>query len=166
MMARKTFYSFHYVPDNWRVSQIRNIGVVEGNPSASDHDWEAVKKGGDTAIKKWIDGQLEGRTCTVVLIGAETAGRKWINYEIESSWNSKKGVLGINIHNLKNAAGSQSIKGANPFETFTFGAQKTPLTSVVKTYDPPYTDSKQVYDFISKSISQWIEDAVAARKSV
>lgn len=27
-MARRTFYSFHYKPDNWRVSQVRNMGVV------------------------------------------------------------------------------------------------------------------------------------------
>ncbi|MEW8354447.1 MAG: TIR domain-containing protein [Candidatus Thiodiazotropha sp.] len=25
-MARKCFYSFHYNPDNWRVSTVRNIG--------------------------------------------------------------------------------------------------------------------------------------------
>lgn len=30
-MARKVFFSFHYQPDNWRVSQVRNIGVIEGN---------------------------------------------------------------------------------------------------------------------------------------
>jgi hypothetical protein len=29
-MPRKAFYSFHYVPDNWRASQVRNMGVVEG----------------------------------------------------------------------------------------------------------------------------------------
>ncbi len=165
-MARKTFYSFHYVPDNWRVSQIRNIGVVEGNPPVSDHDWESIKNGGEAAVQKWIDDQLAGRTCTVVLIGSETANRKWIDYEIKKSWADKKGILGINIHNLKNAAGIQSTKGANPFSGFTYGSDKKPLTTIVKTYDPPYTDSKLVYDHISKNIAQWIEDAVAARKTV
>lgn len=60
-MARKVFYSFHYIPDNWRASQVRYIGAVEGNQPAKDNDWEAVKRGGDAAIQKWIDGQLEGR---------------------------------------------------------------------------------------------------------
>ncbi len=46
-MARKCFYSFHYVPDNWRVSKIRNIGAVEGNKPASDNDWETVTGGGE-----------------------------------------------------------------------------------------------------------------------
>ena len=37
------------VPDNWRASQVRNMGVVEGSPAATDNDWEAVKRGGDAA---------------------------------------------------------------------------------------------------------------------
>ena len=81
-MARKCFYSFHYKPDNWRVSKIRNIGSVEGNKPASDNDWEKISGGGDTKIKQWIADQMKGRTCTVILAGKDTAGRKWINYEI------------------------------------------------------------------------------------
>lgn len=46
MAPRKVFYSFHYKPDNWRASQVRNIGAVEGNKPASDNDWEEVVKGG------------------------------------------------------------------------------------------------------------------------
>lgn len=69
----KFFYSFHYQPDNWRASQVRNIGVIEGNQPASDHDWETVEHGGDVSIQRWIDNQLSGRTCTIVLIGAQTA---------------------------------------------------------------------------------------------
>ena len=51
-MARKCFYSFHYKPDNWRVSKIRNIGVVEGNKPASDNDWETITGGGGKKIKR------------------------------------------------------------------------------------------------------------------
>lgn len=80
-MARKVFFSFHYKPDNWRASQVRNMGVIEGNAPVSDNDWEAIKKGGDKAIQNWIDGQLKGKSCTIVLIGANTAGRKWIKYD-------------------------------------------------------------------------------------
>ena len=78
-MSRKAFYSFHFKPDSWRASQVRNIGVVDGNQPVSDNDWEDVKKGGDSAIQEWIDDQLAGRSCTIVLIGENTAGRKWIN---------------------------------------------------------------------------------------
>ena len=43
-MARRAFYSFHYIPDNWRASQVRNMGVVDGNKPATDNDWETIKK--------------------------------------------------------------------------------------------------------------------------
>ncbi|MCZ2903256.1 TIR domain-containing protein [Burkholderia thailandensis] len=85
-MARKTFYSFHYKPDNWRVATVRNIGAIEGNKPAADNDWEAVTRGGDDAIKSWIATQMQGRTCIVVLVGSNTANRKWINYEIVKGW--------------------------------------------------------------------------------
>ena len=162
-MARRAFYSFHYVPDNWRASQVRNMGVVDGNKPATDNDWETVKKGGDAAIKKWIDDQLDGRSCTVVLIGAETAGRKWIDYEIETSWNEGKGVLGIYIHNLKNSDGKQSTKGKNPFETFTMKQDQAKLSSIVKAYDLPFTDSQKVYDHIKTNLADWIEAAIKIR---
>ena len=118
-MARRVFYSFHYKPDCSRAAQIRNMGVIEGNVTASDNDWEAIKKGGDAAIQKWIDDQLNGKSCAVVLIGTNTAGRKWIKYEIETAWNASKGVVGIYIHGLKNLDRDQSSQGRNPFEDFT-----------------------------------------------
>ena len=37
-MVRKAFYSFHYIPDNWRASQVRNMGLIEGNKPASDNE--------------------------------------------------------------------------------------------------------------------------------
>ena len=54
-MARKVFFSFHYQPDNWRVSQVRNIGVIEGNQPAKDNDWETVVGG---VIRKLKNGYL------------------------------------------------------------------------------------------------------------
>jgi hypothetical protein len=69
-MSRRAFYSFHYVPDNWRASQVRNMGVIDGNKPASDNDWETIKKGGDATMQKWIDGQLGGKSAAIVLIGS------------------------------------------------------------------------------------------------
>jgi len=162
-MVRRIFYSFHYDPDNWRASQVRNMGVVEGDQPVTDNDWEAVKKGGDAAIERWIDGQLSGKSCCVVLIGSETAGRKWIDYEIYTSWNSKKGVLGIYVHNLKNVAGVQANRGANPFSQIRMQRDNASLSSIVKTYDPPYSDSKQCYDYIKQNLTSWIEEAIRIR---
>jgi len=162
-MARRVFYSFHYLPDAWRTSQVRNIGAVEGNKPASDNDWETVKKGGDKAIQKWIDDQLNGRSCAVVLIGKETAGRKWITYEIEKAWNDKKGIVGIYVHNLKDSDGNQTTKGKNPFDHLTMKRDNAKMSSIVKAYDPPYSDSKKVYDHISQNLSAWIEEAINIR---
>ncbi|MDR1324300.1 MAG: TIR domain-containing protein [Candidatus Margulisbacteria bacterium] len=164
-MARKVFYSFHYIPDVWRVSQIRNIGTIEENKPASDNDWESVKKGGDAVIQNWINNQLGGRSCTIVLIGADTAGRKWIDYEITKSWNDGKGVFGIYIHNLKDRNGNQSSKGQNPFDGLNMNRDNRKLSSIVKTYDPPYSVSTNVYDYISNNLENWIEEAIRIRNN-
>ncbi len=164
-MARKVFYSFYFKEDNWRASQVRNIGVIEGNQPVSDNDWEQIKRGGDDAIKRWINEQLNGRSCTIVLIGTNTAGRKWIKYEIEKSWNDDKGLLGIYIHNLKDKEGNQSTKGRNPFDDFTMKRDNSKFSSIVRTYDPPYTDSKKVYEYIQNNIESWVEEAIKIRNS-
>ena len=68
-MVRRVFYSFHYERDNWRAAQVRNIRTMEGNQPARDNDWEAVTRGGEAAIERWIARQMKGRSCTVVLVG-------------------------------------------------------------------------------------------------
>lgn len=162
-MKRRVFYSFHFDQDNWRVSKVRNIGAIEENAPVSDNDWEKIKKGGDTAIQRWIDGQLDGKTCTVVLIGQNTAGRKWINYEIETSWNSGKGLLGIHIHRITDRLEQPSLKGANPFDTFTMKRDNAKLSSLAKVYDPPYATSSDVYGHIKRNLENWVEEAIKIR---
>jgi hypothetical protein len=162
-LARKVFHSFHYDRDSWRVSQVKNMGVVEGQPLLSSNAWEDVKRGGDAAIKKWIDEQLSGKSCLVVLIGRETAGRKWVNYEIEQAWNAGKGLVGVYIHGLKNESGYQDAKGSNPFGTFTLCEGKKQMTSVAKAYDPPYSTSSSVYDHIKANLADWVEEAITIR---
>jgi hypothetical protein len=142
---------------------VRNIGVIEGNTPVSSNKWEEVKRGGDAAIKKWIADQLDGRTCTIVLIGAATAGRTWMKYEIEKSWNDGKAVMGIYIHNLKDLNGKQSLKGRNPFDDFTVGADKKKLSSIVMAYDPPHSISTSVYKHIEDNVAAGVEKAVEIR---
>jgi hypothetical protein len=90
-MARKVFFSFHFDNDHWRASQVRNMGALEGNVPCSDNDWETVKRGGDAAIKRWISGQLQGKSCAVVFVGAQTANRPWVIYEISRSVECRQG---------------------------------------------------------------------------
>jgi len=164
-MARKCFYSFHYTPDNWRVSKIRNIGSVEGNKPATDNDWETITGGGDKKIKEWISKQLKGKTCSIILAGSNTANRKWINYEIKESWNEGKGVLVIFIHNITDRLGNQSSKGSNPLFYVTHGPSGNRLSTIAKAYDPPRTTSAGVYNYIADNIESWIEEAIKIRNA-
>lgn len=163
-MARRCFYSFHYIPDSWRVAMVRNIGAIEGNKPASDNDWETVKKGGDTAIKNWISGQMYGRSCTVVLVGSQTADRKWVNHEIIKSWDDGMGVVGIHVHGLKNKDGNTTAKGNNPFDYIGYGDTGKKLSSIVKCYNPQGSNSRERYDWITKHLSNAVEEAVKIRK--
>jgi hypothetical protein len=165
-MARKVFFSFHYNADNWRASQVRSMGALEGNEPCSDNDWESVTKGGDPAIEKWIAEQLTGRTCAVVLVGYETAGRPWITHEIQEAWNNNLGVVGIRIHNLLDKSGKSSLPGNNPFDHLHFTQQiSKKLSTVALLHDPPHFESKRVYAYISNNLSTWIEDAITLRES-
>jgi hypothetical protein len=162
-MARRCFFSFHYKPDSQRASQVRQIGSIEGNRPATDNDWEAITKGGDDAIKKWIAEQIYGKSCIVVLVGSDTANRKWINYEIVKSWDDEMGVVGIYIHGLKNLDGNTSTKGDNPFDYITHSPTKNKLSSIVKCYNPAGSDSKERYAWISKYLAGAVEEAIKIR---
>ena len=81
------------------------------------------------------------------------------------SWNQGKGVLVIHIHNLKNSQGNQSSKGANPLYYITHTPSQKRLSTIAKSYDPPYTTSTKVYDYISDNIEDWIEEAIKIRNA-
>ena len=160
-MARRVFFSFHYQPDCWRVSQVKQMGSIEGQPLLGSNDWEEVEKGGDKKIKEWIDGEMSGKSCLVVLIGKSTAGRKWVNYEIEKAWGDGKGLVGVHIHGLLDTSSNQTTKGSNPFSGFTVGGN--PLTNYAKCHDSPYVSSTYVYDQIKENLADWVEDAIKLR---
>jgi len=162
---RQVFYSFHYKPDCWRASTIRSIGAIEGNRPAPDNDWETITSSGDDAIKKWISEQMKYRSCTIVLVGNKTADRKWINHEIVKSWNNKMGVVGIYIHGIKNSQGYITEKGDNPFDYIPYGDGGKKLSSIVKCYNPAGANSKERYDWISRNISNAVEEAVKIRNN-
>lgn len=164
-MARRIFHSFRFKYDYWRVQTIRNIGAIEGQRLLSPNDWETVKKMGPRAVQKWIDEQLKGRSCVIVLIGSATAGRKWVNYEMTKGWVNGKGVVGIHIHRLKDQNQQQAPKGPNPLggvEVDTkYGRRR--LSAVAKTYDPPRISSDGTYRYIEENIEAWIEEAIRIR---
>ncbi len=116
-MARRAFFSFHYQRDIWRINQIRSIPNITGCAAAGFQDaslWEEAKSKSDAAIKKLIDEALDRTTVTVVFIGNQTANRKFIDYEIRQSIARGNGLVGIQIHHLKNSDGKVDEPGATP----------------------------------------------------
>jgi hypothetical protein len=159
-MARRVFFSFHYERDILRVGQIRNSGIVlaTGDTSAGFTDaaaWESVTKGGDSAIKRWIDNEMNGTSVTVVLIGAETANRPWINYEIRQSIARGNGLFGVYIHNVKSLFGLIDVKGQNPFDYMHWTNTGRPISETYPTYD-------WVNDNGRARLAGWIEAAAKA----
>jgi len=162
-MARRVFFSFHFANDFWRTQQVRNINALEGQALCSANDWEEVKRKGDAAIKKWIDDQMYGKSCVVVLVGAETANRPWVLHEISKGWNDKRAVLGIRVDKLLDSNSRPSIAGTNPFSKVTFTGTSRTLAEVAPLKTPAGTDSKAVYASICSDIEAWIEDAIRIR---
>lgn len=158
-MAKKCFLTFHYGLDAWRVQQVKNMGVIEEQPLLTANKWEEIEAEGDEAIQKWIDNNMKGKECLVVLVGEKTAGRRWVKYEIKKAWAKGMGVLAIYVHNLKDAGGNQGTKGTNPFAGLTVDGEAVSG----KAYDPPYSTSTNVYDYIKSNIADWVKAAIDAR---
>lgn len=159
-MAKKVFYSFHFDNDVMRVQQIRNIGSIEDNKPVSANEWEAVRRGSDAAIEKWIDENMKYRDCVVVLIGEDTAHRKWVKHEIKKAWNDKRGLVGIYIHNLKCPRNGYGRQGSNPFDQFTVGDKN--LSAIVRCYNP---NSSDAYGDIKNNLENWVDEAIRIRNN-
>lgn len=154
------FYSFHFDNDVFRVQQVRNMGIIEDNTPVSPNDWEEVRRKGDPSIRKWIDENMAYRRCVVVLVGSETASREWVKYEIGRAYDTKKGLFGIYIHNLKDPRKGTSRQGANPFDGFSINNGRR-LSDVISCYDP----GPDAYKGISANMSTWVTNAIAQAKN-
>lgn len=107
-MARRVFFSFKY-EDVSRAMVVRNSWVTQGKEAAGfvdAADFESLKRQGDTAIKRWVDEQLNGTSVTVVLVGQDTCSSRWVKYEIEKSKEISNGLLGIDISKIKDLQGN------------------------------------------------------------
>ncbi len=154
-MARRVFFSFHYENDVWRANVVRNSWVTTETAGFIDAAvFEQVKKGGDAAIKRWIDSQLIGTTVTAVLIGSDTNNREYVKYELQKSWEKKNGILGIYIHQIKDRHGYTSPKGND-----TFG----PIFTSVFDNKKYFYERFETYDWVNDNgytnLGSWIETA-------
>ena len=111
--------------------------------------------------ERWIAGQMKGRTCAVVLVGAETASRPWVKYEIKKAWSDGLGVVGIRIHGLKNRLGNTTFAGANPFDSFSVDG--TAMSQIVALHIPTGNDSQAIYSNIHDKLDSLVESAIKTR---
>ena len=157
-MTRRAFFSFHYENDVWRANIVRNSWVTKTDREAAGFvdaaDFEEVKKGGDDAIKRWIDNQLVGTSVTVVLIGKDTSNREYVKYELQKSYSIGNGLLGIYIHQLKDKKGNTSIKGDNMFGEIGKDSFGNPVY-----FSSNYSCFDWVTDDGYTNLGKWIEDA-------
>lgn len=159
-MARKIFFSFHYDRDVHRVVQVRNSWVVrakgEAPPFYDKAEFEQVKTraGG---IEKWIEEQMRGTSVTVVLFGAETYNREWVRHEIKRSYELGKGMLAIDIHNVRHPQTGADYQGANPLSYWQVkrNGQNVPMSTLYSVYD-------WVRDDGYTNMPSWIEVAAQA----
>jgi hypothetical protein len=135
-------------------------GQIEENKPVSPNQWETIRRHGDNAIRKWIDDNMEYRSCVVVLIGEETATRKWVKYEIQYAWETGKALMGIYIHNLKDPRKGICAKGRNPFNGFKVG--NTNMADLFPCYEP---DPRDAYYDIRSNLETWIEEAIKNKRN-
>jgi hypothetical protein len=118
-VARRTFFSFHYVPDVWRAWNVRNSWVVKPGEEVDSgffdsSVFEASKRRGDDVLKAFLRDGMENTSVTCVLTGMDTWTRRWVRYEIARSLIKGNGLLTVYIHSVKNKNGEVATKGADP----------------------------------------------------
>ncbi|MER8752002.1 TIR domain-containing protein [Mesorhizobium sp. M1050] len=117
-MARKTFFSFHYLSDVWRGWNVRNSWVAKpDHVSVGFFDrsvFEASKRENDDTLKAFLRKGLENTSVTCVLTGTDTWRRRWVRYEIARSIIKGNGLLTVYIHGVKDRSGYTSTKGLDP----------------------------------------------------
>lgn len=164
-MARRVFFSFHFDNDFWRTQQVRNMNALEGGQVCTPNAWEEVKRKGKDSIEKWIDDNMWGKSCVVVLVGSQTAARPWVQREIIKGWDAGKGVLGIRVNKLLDTDSKPSAAGDNPFDKVGYGSTGKMLSTIVPLKTPVGSDSKQAYATIRDNIEAWIEEAIRIRNA-
>jgi hypothetical protein len=153
---RRVFFSFHFQRDSFKVGQIRNSWVgnssFAGQPYLDKAQWETIERQGSTAIRSWIDRQMNGTSVTIVLIGAETLQRPWVRYEIDQTISRRAGLIGITLAGMTDINRSVEWKSSplsgSPFET--------------KMYKSPYPVYSWVNDNGRQNLGHWIESAARA----
>jgi MTH538 TIR-like domain (DUF1863) len=118
-LARRTFFSFHYLPDVWRAYNVRNCWVVKPDEQIDrgffdNGVFEASKRRGDESLKAFLRDGIDNTSVTCVLTGTDTWQRRWVRYEIARSVLKGNGLLTVYVHGVKDQDGRVTAKGWDP----------------------------------------------------
>src|SRR5690606_25428667 len=103
------------------------------------------------------EAQLTGTSVTVVLFGTETYDRPWVRHEIKRSYELGKGMLAIDIHNVKDPQLGTDAPGKNPLSYWS-----VKQNGVDVAFDRMYKTYDWVRDNGHANMPTWIEAAAKA----
>ena len=121
-VKRRVFFSFHYQSDIWRVNQVRNSWRFQ-HESAREAEgffdaslWESSQRRDPDSLKELIRTGMENTSVTAVLVGSNTFERRWVRSEIARSIVKGNGLVGVQVHLLRDRLGNISVQGPSPFD--------------------------------------------------
>jgi hypothetical protein len=120
-MAKRVYFAFHYQDViDLRANVVRMHWVTKPDrEEAGFFDaslWEAAKRTSPLAVKRLINGGLDGTSVTCVLIGSETYSRPWVRYEILKSFKKGNKILGVHINSIRGKDKLKKQPGPNPLD--------------------------------------------------
>jgi len=120
-MASRVYFAFHYQDIiDFRANVVRNHWITkEHRQEAGYFDaslWETTRKQGPAALKRLINGGLDGTSVTCALIGSQTYERAWVRYELLKSFKKGNKLLGVHINSIAGKNQQTKPLGPNPLE--------------------------------------------------
>lgn len=115
---RRVYLCFDYHQDLSRINRIRHIPGIAANAPAGFKDasyWENIHMRGEVTARRAIDAALETTSVTVVCLDRLTSACKYVMYVVERSLDLGHGIVGLHIHNVRDAHGDTSERGAVPW---------------------------------------------------
>lgn len=152
---RKVFPSYDW-DDVWYVNQIMNLPNIVGKENirfVKNVPNEEVKQS-DSAVKKWIDENMENCSCLILFVGEKTYQSKWVEYEIRTAINRGMAYFIVYLTGMKDSVGNLVPDGLqDPYKYHNLYAPSgTPGAYAVKKYY--WIDNDGL-----NNIHSWIEDA-------
>lgn len=120
-MAKRVYFAFHYQDViDFRANVVRNHWMTKPDrEEAGFFDasiWETAKRTSPVAVKRLINGGLDGTSVTCVLIGSQTFARPWVRYEILKSFKKGNRLFGVHINSITGKDTLTKSQGPNPFD--------------------------------------------------